>query len=359
MLPGGERALREPKPRGEGRPRGREEERMFGKGTHNERGHKSAAEYRQTADEHVQTLKDFWKEFLVSGLFVLAALVIILACLAWFAANNKVNAIGSSISAKGSRYALLPNYDNGNVGVYDKHDAAKNLDTVDAMLVNGDSNFNNTASGGQIYPGSSGKFELKVKPMVKDLGNMTVTISMDEVLKTGLTESDKAQFDKYLSAHIQFFASCDSDGYYGTLETANGQTITVSNQTVSIPSSAFEDGEGKTTQDVSFTVYWVWPEYFRNLIATGGSRYDKNLFKSDSSDYEAFLGMLNKNKGGFFKETSGLPATINNSLDNAQYTNCTNQYNAVDDYLGSNVTYVQVRFAAEETPASSSATEGN
>ena len=42
----------------------------------------------------------------MSGLFVLAALVIILACLAWFAANNKVNATGSSISAKGSRYTI-------------------------------------------------------------------------------------------------------------------------------------------------------------------------------------------------------------------------------------------------------------
>lgn len=36
----------------------------------------------------MRTLKDFWKDFLVSGLFVLAAIVAIFACLAWFAANN-------------------------------------------------------------------------------------------------------------------------------------------------------------------------------------------------------------------------------------------------------------------------------
>ena len=26
--------------------------------------HKTAAEYRQAADEHVRTLKDFWKDFM-------------------------------------------------------------------------------------------------------------------------------------------------------------------------------------------------------------------------------------------------------------------------------------------------------
>lgn len=47
---------------------------MSGMDRHSElQQHKTAAEYRQAADEHVRTLKDFWKDFLVSGLFVLAA----------------------------------------------------------------------------------------------------------------------------------------------------------------------------------------------------------------------------------------------------------------------------------------------
>lgn len=52
---------------------------MSGMDRHSElQQHKTAAEYRQAADEHVRTLKDF----LVSGLFVLAAIVAIFACLA-------------------------------------------------------------------------------------------------------------------------------------------------------------------------------------------------------------------------------------------------------------------------------------
>ena len=74
---------------------------MSGMDRHSEpQQHKTAAEYRQAADEHARTLKDFWKDFLVSGLFVLAAIVAIFACLAWFAANNRVSATGSGISAK-------------------------------------------------------------------------------------------------------------------------------------------------------------------------------------------------------------------------------------------------------------------
>ena len=80
---------------------------MSGMDRHSElQQHKTAAEYRQAADEHVRTLKDFWKDFLVSGLFVLAAIVAIFACLAWFAANNRVSATGSTIGAKADRYTL-------------------------------------------------------------------------------------------------------------------------------------------------------------------------------------------------------------------------------------------------------------
>lgn len=89
------------------RPLAGQTQTMSGMDRHSElQQHKTAAEYRQAADEHVRTLKDFWKDFLVSGLFVLAAIVAIFACLAWFAANNRVSATGSTIGAKGPRFVL-------------------------------------------------------------------------------------------------------------------------------------------------------------------------------------------------------------------------------------------------------------
>ena len=95
---------------------------MSGTDRHSEpQQHKTAAEYRQAADEHVRTLKDFWKDFLVSGLFVLAAIVAIFACLAWFAANNRVSATGRSISANGPRF-ILSGPQGGPAGKYDSKD---------------------------------------------------------------------------------------------------------------------------------------------------------------------------------------------------------------------------------------------
>ena len=60
------------------RPLAGQTQAMSGMDRHSElQQHKTAAEYRQAADEHARTLKDFWKDFLVSGLFVLAAIVAI------------------------------------------------------------------------------------------------------------------------------------------------------------------------------------------------------------------------------------------------------------------------------------------
>ena len=80
-----------------------------GQHTNHEQLHASqnAAEgYRAVADEHAQTLKDFWKRFMVSGLFVVAALVIILACLAWFLNNSQVKATGVGVDTAGARFAI-------------------------------------------------------------------------------------------------------------------------------------------------------------------------------------------------------------------------------------------------------------
>ena len=81
-----ERALtRYKRARRERGPSGRQTSmKATGQHTNHEQLHASqnAAEgYRAVADEHAQTLKDFWKRFMVSGLFVVAALVIIFACL--------------------------------------------------------------------------------------------------------------------------------------------------------------------------------------------------------------------------------------------------------------------------------------
>ena len=157
---------------------------MSGMDRHSElQQHKTAAEYRQAADEHVRTLKDFWKDFLVSGLFVLAAIVAIFACLAWFAANNRVSATGSTIGAKADRYTLTAageGESGAHVGYYERTAEEKQtidgLDTADAMTVTLGSNLNNETAG-SLYPGARGKITFTVKPLVGDLDGVTINLS--------------------------------------------------------------------------------------------------------------------------------------------------------------------------------------
>lgn len=197
---------------------------MSGMDRHNElQQHKTAVEYRQAADEHVRTLKDFWKDFLVSGLFVLAAIVAIFACLAWFAANNRVSATGSTIGAKAARYSLTATGEgepDAHTGYYERTDAEKQnitrLDTTDAMTVTLGSNLNNE-SAGSLYPGARGKITFTVKPLVDDLNGVTINLSRvlkvtgNVVVEDGKTLTSDAQtLLGLVKGHLLFFTKCDN-----------------------------------------------------------------------------------------------------------------------------------------------------
>lgn len=348
---------------------GAKKKRMFGKGTHNERDHKSAAEYRQTADEHVQTLKDFWKEFLVSGLFVLAALVIILACLAWFAANNKVNATGSSISAKGSRYTITAAGDgaaDSHVGYYERDERTtdekqelEGLDLSDSMTVTPDSNLNNNTAG-SIYPGARGCITLTVTPVATDLNG--VTINLSRILKTAQgtvadpadgtsqTLTDEQQnLIALAKGHVLFFESC-VNGYYSNR---------ITDGSISISKERFcAAGSTQTTQPVTVNIYWVWPEYLQNFVLLKNANYYKNLFvDSQSGDYTGLQSYVNAHKTSFYYGTSdgtsgGIAAAnapnLSPAMPSTDIATCSALYNNADEYLGSNIAYFQLRITSRE-----------
>lgn len=311
---------------------------------------KTAEQYRQTADEHVRTLKDFWKDFLVSGLFVLAAIVIIFACLAWFAANNSANATGSSISAKGARYYISTT--GTNKGYYEQNDGQGGinlggLDVTDSMLVAEGSNLDNWTKG-ELAPGSYGSITFTVTPLVDDLRGVTVSISRNiKAERENSSAEDIAKIKALLSGHILFFEAWDKDsGFYSK---------PILNDSIEIDSSEFG---GSKKKPVTKTLYWVWPVRLRNIIAPGGNRYDLGLFLSDTSDgYASLVNDLGGNRAKYFNDPSALAnvGSISNSMSNADYTLCSNQYDAADEYIGSSVQYVQVRFAADEAPASDGA----
>lgn len=322
--------------------------------------HKTAAEYRQAADEHVRTLKDFWKDFLVSGLFVLAAIVAIFACLAWFAANNRVSATGSTIAAKAARYSLTATGEgepDAHTGYYERTDAEKQnitrLDTTDAMTVTLESNLNNE-SAGSLYPGARGKITFTVKPLVDDLNGVTINLSRvlkvtgNVVVEDGKTLTSDAQTLLGLAkGHLLFFTSCQN-GYY------SGRVV---DSKIRIDKSEFcKKGSSETTESKEVSLYWVWPEYFQNFVLTGNTNYYKNLFAAvddAKSDYGALQADMNAHKTNYFygaangTSAANAPA-VSSSMSFGDTAICSALYNNADEQIGNKVEYIQLRISAQE-----------
>ena len=337
---------------------------MSGMDRHSElQQHKMAAEYRQAADEHVRTLKDFWKDFLVSGLFVLAAIVAIFACLAWFAANNRVSATGSTIGAKADRYTLTAageGESGAHVGYYERSErtpeekhAIDRLDTTDAMTVTLGSNLNNETAG-SLYPGARGKITFTVKPLVSDLDGVTINLSRllkvtgNVVVEDGKTLTSDAQTLLGLAkGHLLFFTSCQN-GYY------SGRVV---DSKIRIDKSEFcKKGSSETTESKEVSLYWVWPEYFQNFVLTGNTNYYKNLFAAAGdakSDYGALQADMNEHKANYFygaangTSAANAPA-VSSSMSFSDTAICSALYNNADEQIGNKVEYIQLRISAQE-----------
>lgn len=299
----------------------------------------NAAEgYRAVADEHAQTLKDFWKRFMVSGLFVVAALVIILACLAWFLNNSQAKATGVGVDTAGARFAISS--DGTQHGIYDQEAGQAGLDVTDSMNVSATSNLVNLDAGDVLGPGSYGKLTFTVTPYANDLGSVQIDISREFKGKQGAAVPDTVK--ALASGHLLFFESRDSNGYYGSPILNNQLTIAASN---------FRDSGA--LKPVTKTLYWVWPEYIQNFVYTGNANYYKNLFAADNDSYKAMQAYINDHQTSFYSMTSGQTVpNLSSTMTSADLSTCATAYNKADDEIGNAVEYYQVRLTASEVTTS-------
>ena len=88
------------------------------------------------------------------------------------------------------------------------------------------------------------------------------------------------------------------------------------------------------------TIYWYWPEHLSDLTDSANTIYA-------SSEHEAVLAYIARNKDGFFKDCSDSNAKVLTDLTNlyATYSNSTyNHYNLrydnADLDIGNNLSYV-------------------
>ena len=308
-----------------------------GQHTNHEKLHASqnAAEgYRAVADEHAQTLKDFLKRFMVSGLFVVAALVIILACLAWFLNNSQVKATGVGVDTAGARFAISS--DGTQQGIYDWEAGKAGLDVVDSMNVSATSNLVNLSAGEVLGPGSYGQLTFTVTRYADDLEGVQIDISREFKGKQGADVSPAVQ--ALASGHLLFFESRDANGYYASPILDDKLTI---------------DFSGNTTNSVTKTLYWVWPEYIQNFVYTGNANYYKNLFAADNDSCKAMQAYINANKTSFYSIASGQAVPVlSSTMSSVDLSTCATAYNKADDEIGNAVEYYQVRLTASEVKGS-------
>ena len=307
-----------------------------GQHTNHEKLHASqnAAEgYRAVADEHAQTLKDFWKRFMVSGLFVVAALVIILACLAWFLNNSQVKATGVGMDTAGARFAISS--EGTQQGVYDQEAGQGRLDVADSMNVSATSNLVNLSDGDTLGPGSSGQLTFTVTRYADDLERVQIKISREFRNKQGVDVSDTVK--ALASGHLLFFESRD-DRYYESPILDDMLTI---------------DFSGNTTNSVTKTLYWVWPEYIQNFVYIGNANYYNNLFAADNDSYKAMQVYINEHQSSFYSiAPDETVPDLSSTMTSAALSACATAYNKADDEIGNAVEYYQVRLTASEVKGS-------
>ena len=209
-----------------------------------------------------------------------------------------------------------------------------------------------------LVPGFGGKLEFYLIAKRKGLHSVTVNLNLegytldDSGKKVERLENNKIQ--NLLKGHILFFRHFDDTyGYYDWL--GEEPTITV---------DAPKREEGQTfVPNIPYkvTLYWKWPQYFRNYIYTQRSMYG-DLFTDEmvnkySEEYTKFIDFVNSQKtiGSsklfYVKEDNEKNITeeiINNQMSDEILNTCNSYYNQADEYIGKNTQYVYVKIEIAE-----------
>ena len=302
----------------------------------------TAEEYRQKAQEQIELLKNQWKIFFRTGIIVVAAfIVMIVASIAWFVSNTRVDATGVAIRPADMPFDLAAagtkSTASADRGMYDKlltvsPGASREIErkkywstdgshTSICWAVTPESNMNNTGEAGKptgIEPGSYGKMTFYIIPN-KD-GPLKVTLDLvltgyqiadakkneENVTKNDLTEVTDPSLQQLLEGHVLLFAGYNEKArcYKGWIsEDAGEWSMRLGSET---EAAVLESKSGKLTwnntnakKDTAYpvTIYWLWPERLESYLRKADGYSGKNplLFPEDPSSEENALSALPEN----------------------------------------------------------------
>ncbi len=363
-------------------------------------------EYRQQAQEEMQNLKNQWKTFFRTGIFLFAAVAaMIILGIAWFVSNNKVAGTGTSISASGSDFDLAADITGAasTKGMYDKlldvppgtkikeqtFLATNDTNNSITWAITDDSNLNNQTGANGIEPGSSGSLTFYIISHKDGPLSLTLDVTLTGYSYGGeddkepttsaditqLKSDDKAQ--KLLEGHVLLFAGYDSDTDSDTKsykawisEDAEAWTRSLDKDADGKPSvSLSRDVDGKLTwtaenavKETAYpvTLYWIWPERLESYIMSAEAYTGRRplLFPDDTYLPQKFFTTMctadDSNRYFRWKEvetfkTTVTPAVLSNMRTNFNpviYKSISEYYNLADQYLGENVRYIKLKVEA-------------
>lgn len=332
----------------------------------------------KTSDELLEEIAVNKRKLKRSFVFAFVALIAVIALgIAWFMSNSKVTSTGTSVSAQDDRLFELASVGERQTAEasYLKDESEKNIlsagakRTYDSYIENGTKvqkeQIYHVGTGSlawyldsqeSILPGANGKLEFYIIPKKDDVKSVTVSFDITAYVYKDEGNADKravksedTTLQNLIQGHILFFQQLDDVyGYQKWLEADKPFVIEAPN-----------NGSFKKDVPYKVTIYWIWPQYFRNYVytqkSTQGDLFTDAANQTSDSDYARINRFINSQRTVetsqnklFYDESSEVQveSDINKNMAQNTLDQCSKYYNKADEYIGTNAKYIYVGIKA-------------
>ena len=324
----------------------------------------------KTSDELLEKIEVNKRKLKRSFVFAFVALIAVIALgIAWFMSNSKVTSTGTSVSAQDDRLFELASVGERQTAEasYLKDESKKNIlsagkeRTYPSYIENGtkvqkeqryhvgtESLAWYLDSQESILPGANGKLEFYIIPKKDTVKPVTVSFDINGYVYTTERDVDKravksedTTLQNLVQGHILFFQQLDDvHGYQKWLKAGESFMI-----------EAPKNSPFKKDVPYKVTIYWIWPQYFRNYVYTQKSTQGDLFTDAANQTYARINTFINSQRtvemgqNKLFYDESGkiqVGAEINKDMAQDTLEQCSNYYNKADEYIGTNAKYIYV-----------------
>lgn len=328
----------------------------------------------KTSDELLEEIAVNKRKLKQGFVFAFVALIAVIALgIAWFMSNSKVTSTGTSVSAQDDRLFELASIGERQTAEasYLKDESKKNIlsagaeRTYDSYIENGTEvqkkQTYHVGTGSlawyldsqeSILPGANGKLEFYIIPKKDNVKSVTVSFDINGYVYTTegnadrrAVKSEDTTLQNLIQGHILFFQQLDDvHGYQKWLKADESFVI-----------EAPKNSSFKKDVPYKVTIYWIWPQYFRNYVYTQKSTQGDLFNQTDDSDYARINTFINSQRtvetsqNKLFYDESGtvqVESDINKDMSQDTLEQCSNYYNKADEYIGTNAKCIYVGIKA-------------